>query len=125
LLELPTNLLDESRQIVTSCDRQSTSSFVLTGRGGLPSDPRDSSSDLDILQDWRSGIAGDDLSRKSTRSGQVPSDLVQSRRSPIEAQVVQRSPGRIELIATAHPGNPIVPPTCITAQPITTQSSNY
>jgi filamentous hemagglutinin family protein len=126
LLELPTNLLDESRQIVTSCDRQSTSSFVLTGRGGLPSDPRDSSSDLDILQDWRSGIAGDDLSRKSTRSGQVPSDLVQSRRSPIEAQVVQRSPGRIELIATAHPGNPIVPPTCITAQPpITTQFPNH
>jgi filamentous hemagglutinin family protein len=117
LFELPTNLLDESRQIVASCDRQSTSSFVLTGRGGLPSDPRDPNSDLDILQDWRSGIAGDDLSRKLTRSGQVPLDLVQSRRPPIEAQVVQRSLGRIELIATAHPETPIGIPTCITAQP--------
>jgi filamentous hemagglutinin family protein len=124
LLELPTNLLDESRQIVTSCDRQSTSSFVLTGRGGLPSDPRDPSSDLDILQDWRSGIAGDDLSRKSTRSGQVPSDLVQSRRSPIEAQVVQRSPGRIELIATAYPETPIGMPTCITTQSPTRSSES-
>ncbi len=123
-LNLPTALLDESRQIGTTCDRQLTaaSSFVLTGRGGLPADPRDVVSDVDILQDWRSMMdVGNASPRQSIRSAQVSSDRGQSNRIPIEAQVAQHnSQGRIELIATAYPGNPIVMPTCITAQ-----SSNY
>ncbi len=44
LVQLPTNLVDASQQIDTSCSpgsRQRASSFVVTGRGGLPPSPKD------------------------------------------------------------------------------------
>ena len=44
LVELPTNLIDASNQIDTSCtpgNSQRASSFVITGRGGLPPSPND------------------------------------------------------------------------------------
>jgi filamentous hemagglutinin family protein len=44
LVELPTNFLDVSQQIDTSCNpgsRQTASSFLVTGRGGLPPSPLD------------------------------------------------------------------------------------
>ncbi len=39
LFSLPLNLVDPSRQIATQCDDSQGSSFVVTGRGGLPDDP--------------------------------------------------------------------------------------
>jgi large exoprotein involved in heme utilization and adhesion len=44
LVELPTNLVDISQQIDTGCNpgsKQRRSSFVITGRGGLPPNPSD------------------------------------------------------------------------------------
>jgi filamentous hemagglutinin family protein len=39
LVELPTNIHDSSRQIATGCSNNTGSSFVATGRGGIPENP--------------------------------------------------------------------------------------
>ncbi|MBD2435493.1 filamentous hemagglutinin N-terminal domain-containing protein [Nostoc sp. FACHB-110] len=39
LVELPTNITDSSQQIATGCADTSGSSFVATGRGGIPQNP--------------------------------------------------------------------------------------
>jgi filamentous hemagglutinin family protein len=126
-LDVSIDFLDESRQIVTGCDRQSTSSFVLTGRGGVPADPRDSSSDLKGLHDWRMVL--DDWPKGSVPPGPaqsrstplestpLESTPIQSTPSPIEAQgIVRTSQGTIALTATADSQMPIGRPTCMTAR---------
>lgn len=53
LVELPSNLIDPSQQIVSACtpgSRQSQSSFIATGRGGLPPNPYEP---LDSSEVWR------------------------------------------------------------------------
>ncbi len=39
LVELPVNLVDSSQQIATGCSNNTGSSFVATGRGGIPQNP--------------------------------------------------------------------------------------
>jgi filamentous hemagglutinin family protein len=39
LVELPVDTIDPSQKIATSCEAQSDSSFVATGRGGVPENP--------------------------------------------------------------------------------------
>ncbi|MDZ8260530.1 S-layer family protein [Nostoc sp. ChiQUE01b] len=39
LVELPVNLVDSSQQIATGCSNNTGSSFVATGRGGVPQNP--------------------------------------------------------------------------------------
>ncbi|MEH2251639.1 S-layer family protein [Nostoc sp.] len=54
-VELPTNLVDASKQIDTSCNpgsKQKASSFIITGRGGLPRNPYDLLSPDTVLVDW-------------------------------------------------------------------------
>lgn len=53
LVELPSNLVDPSQQIANTCTpgrRQSQSSFIATGRGGLPPNPYEP---LDSGEVWR------------------------------------------------------------------------
>lgn len=57
LTELPTGLLNGVQQISNACDRIGQSRFVLTGRGGLPPDPRQQGSASGTLQDWRETTA--------------------------------------------------------------------
>ncbi len=56
LVQLPTNLVDASSQIDTSCNpgsKQRASSFTITGRGGLPPNPRAEPLTSDAVQvDW-------------------------------------------------------------------------
>jgi large exoprotein involved in heme utilization and adhesion len=55
LVELPTNLIDASGQIDTACtpgSRQVASSFIITGRGGLPLNPREFLSSQAVDVDW-------------------------------------------------------------------------
>ncbi len=55
LVELPTNLVDPSQQIATACnigDRQRQSSFIVTGRGGLPISPNQPLQDTSMLSEW-------------------------------------------------------------------------
>lgn len=55
LVELPSNLVDASQQIDNSCQpgsSQSQSSFVATGRGGLPLSPTQPLQDTSTLAQW-------------------------------------------------------------------------
>jgi filamentous hemagglutinin family protein len=55
LVQLPTNLVDASGQIDTACtpgSRQRASSFVATGRGGLPLSPTEPLQDSATLTQW-------------------------------------------------------------------------
>ncbi|MBW4616636.1 MAG: filamentous hemagglutinin N-terminal domain-containing protein [Desmonostoc vinosum HA7617-LM4] len=55
LIELPTDLVDVSGQISTTCtpgSRQFQSSFVSTGRGGLPMSPTEPLQDTNTLSAW-------------------------------------------------------------------------
>ncbi len=54
LTALPTNLVDASRLIVRSCatDEEELGRFVVTGRGGLPANPREKLSDEILIDDW-------------------------------------------------------------------------
>ena len=54
-VQLPTNLVDAPQQIDTSCNpgsKQKASSFIITGRGGLPRNPYDLLSPNAVLVDW-------------------------------------------------------------------------
>ena len=53
LTELPTSPLNPNQQISTACNSRARSRFVLTGRGGLPTDPRQKLSQSPRLEDWR------------------------------------------------------------------------
>ncbi len=55
LVELPTNLIDPSEQIDKACtpgSPQRQSSFVVTGRGGLPLSPTEPLQDTSSLTQW-------------------------------------------------------------------------
>jgi filamentous hemagglutinin family protein len=55
LVQLPTKLVDISQQIDTGCNpgsKQRASSFVITGRGGLPPNPSDMLTPDAVFVDW-------------------------------------------------------------------------
>ncbi|WP_310833541.1 S-layer family protein [Aetokthonos hydrillicola] len=55
LLELPIDLVDPSRQIANACnpgERQKQGSFTVTGRGGLPPNPRKAFNSDTVRVDW-------------------------------------------------------------------------
>ncbi|WP_414576326.1 filamentous hemagglutinin N-terminal domain-containing protein [Anabaena sp. CCY 9402-a] len=55
LVELPTNLVDASRQIASVCHPSNNtvrSSFIATGRGGITPSPTDTLMDDAVLTDW-------------------------------------------------------------------------
>ncbi len=53
LAELPTEVVDASDEIATGCRGVQGSSFVVTGRGGLPPTPEQSLGDDPRWRDWR------------------------------------------------------------------------
>jgi filamentous hemagglutinin family protein len=55
ITELPAVPLESTGQIVTACDRPGDSRFVISGRSGVPNDPRQVLQSTMVLQDWREG----------------------------------------------------------------------
>jgi filamentous hemagglutinin family protein len=53
ITELPAVPLESTGQIVTNCDRPGDSRFVISGRSGVPNDPRQTLQNAMALQDWR------------------------------------------------------------------------
>jgi large exoprotein involved in heme utilization and adhesion len=53
ITELPAASLEPTEQIVTNCDRPGDSRFVISGRSGVPNDPRQTLQNAMALQDWR------------------------------------------------------------------------
>jgi filamentous hemagglutinin family protein len=114
LFSLPLNLVDSSRQIATQCDTSQGSSFVVTGRGGLPDDP------TQTLRSDRSWADTRDLSQFLTpsptrRSISPPTDLTPP--TIVEASTLKQTNGQVELVAVSERGLPIQAATCAGVRP--------
>jgi large exoprotein involved in heme utilization and adhesion len=106
LTQLPTNLVDVSQQIASGCtpsSQQSQSSFIATGRGGLPLSPNQPLQDASMLSDWVR------VQQQPTTSSQVQATplLAKSATQIVEAQgwVVDGN-GGIVLVAQTPQTNP-------------------
>ncbi|MEA5580049.1 S-layer family protein [Nodularia harveyana UHCC-0300] len=94
LIELPANLVDSSQKIAAGCAETSGSSFIATGRGGIPQNPN---------QDVRSDRTWSDVrnisafqhktSPVTAKISETPAPLVQATSWRLNAQ------GKIELVA--------------------------
>nr|WP_322718865.1 filamentous hemagglutinin N-terminal domain-containing protein [Nostoc sp. ChiQUE02]MDZ8231856.1 filamentous hemagglutinin N-terminal domain-containing protein [Nostoc sp. ChiQUE02] len=109
LIELPTNLVDVSQQISTACtpgSRQFQSSFVSTGRGGLPMSPTEPLQDISTLSAWVRLRPKPANSAKTTLSPQ-PTAVSNSTKVAAATTIVEAtgwvvdSNGNIELVAQA------------------------
>ncbi|GET35426.1 two-partner secretion domain-containing protein [Microseira wollei] len=96
IVQLPENFVDPSNQIVAGCAADRGNRFVVTGRGGLPSDP---SQTLRGRAVWRDIRPVSSVGRSSTtQTGQPTTD----NQPIIEATgwVINRN-GQVELVANA------------------------
>ncbi|MGH8002267.1 MAG: hypothetical protein ACREPR_23275 [Brasilonema sp.] len=107
LIELPTNLVDVSGQISNTCtpgSRQSQSSFVSTGRGGLPMSPTEPLQDASTLSAWVRLRSKPANSAKTTIEPQ-PTAVSNTPKVAAAPQIVEAtawvvdSNGNIELVA--------------------------
>ena len=99
LVELTTGLADSSQQIATGCSSNTNSSFVATGRGGIPQNPNES---VDMNSTW-SDIR--DLSafpkQNSNTSNSVENALLSNQQRIVEATgFILNAKGEIELVAS-------------------------
>jgi filamentous hemagglutinin family protein len=114
LVELPTEVVDATQVVATGCAADEGSSFVITGRGGLPEDPTQSLRGRTVWRDVRnlSVSRGTELQvrrlqveRSNQSSNLQPSNLQPS--TPIEAQGwVINADGQVELVADASQATP-------------------
>ncbi|MBD2489056.1 S-layer family protein [Aulosira sp. FACHB-615] len=97
LVELPANLIDSSQQIASGCADNSSSSFVATGRGGIPQNPTEELSSDRTWSDTR------DISAFNTKQP------VQAKMPKPQAVLFQatgwrrNAQGKIELVADNSP----------------------
>ena len=95
LVELPTELKDASQQIATGCSTNSDSTFVATGRGGIPQNPTES---VDLNPNW-SDIR--DLSAfRQQNNNTVENPQISNQPAIVEATgFIRNENGEIELVA--------------------------
>ncbi|MBD2451176.1 S-layer family protein [Nostoc sp. FACHB-152] len=97
LVELPANVTDSSQQIVTGCSNNTGSSFMATGRGGVPQNP---------TQEVRSDRTWSDIRDLSAyrKIQKVQAQIPVPPETLIQATSWHRNPdGKIELIADKSP----------------------
>ncbi|AUT00553.1 filamentous hemagglutinin [Nostoc sp. CENA543] len=97
LVELPANVTDPSQQIATGCSNTNTSSFVATGRGGIPQNP---------TQEVRSDRTWSDIRNISAfqNQPQIQAQAPTQPQIPIQATAWHRNTqGKIELVAEQSP----------------------
>jgi filamentous hemagglutinin family protein len=97
LVELPVNLVDSSQQIATGCSSTNGSSFVATGRGGVPQNPS---------QDVRSDGTWSDIRDISAyqKNSEVIAQIPPSPETLVQATSWRRNAqGKIELLADKSP----------------------
>nr|WP_329608445.1 S-layer family protein [Nostoc sp. CMAA1605] len=93
VVELPTNVTDQSQQIASGCTRNQGSSFIATGRGGIPQNP---------MQEVKSDRTWSDIRDISAfpNTSQVQAQTPTQPPIPIQATSWHRNTqGQIELIA--------------------------
>ncbi len=97
LIELPANITDPSQQIAVGCADTSGSSFVATGRGGIPQNPN---------QEVRSDRTWSDIRDLSAyrRNSSVTAQISTSPEVLVQATSWRRNvQGKIELVADKSP----------------------
>jgi filamentous hemagglutinin family protein len=96
LTALPVDIVDPSQEIVTGCAAQRDSSFVATGRGGIPENPMQVVAIDRVWSDWR------------PIANETPTPRIATASMPIEATALAiNAQGEIELIgAGAIASNP-------------------
>jgi filamentous hemagglutinin family protein len=107
LIELPAEVSDSSQQIATGCSNNNESSFVATGRGGIPQNPS---------QDIRSNSTWSDIRDVSEYRSQqqVQSQVTQPQKTLSQATSWHRNAqGKIELIADKSSRSIQQPLTCV------------
>ncbi|MEA5572719.1 S-layer family protein [Calothrix sp. UHCC 0171] len=97
LVELPTNLTDPSQQIAAGCADNSGSSFIATGRGGIPQNPTQEVRSERTWSDIRNLAAFRKHSSVTAKIPTTPENLVQATSWHRNAQ------GKIELVADKSP----------------------
>ncbi|BAT54526.1 filamentous haemagglutinin outer membrane protein [Nostoc sp. NIES-3756] len=123
LIALPANLVDASKLIAQSCGNggartaSQQSEFVVTGRGGLPSNPRELLTSDAIWQDLQAYV----LLNESSKVQQQTSSVAQPPAPIVEAQGwVTGANGQITLVAQAPMTTPhnssLSPVSCPVAQ---------
>ncbi|AUT00547.1 filamentous hemagglutinin [Nostoc sp. CENA543] len=93
LVELPANVTDQSQQITSGCSNTSGSSFIATGRGGIPKNP---------TQELRSDRPWSDIRNISAfqTTPQIQSQTPPNPQIPIQATSWHRNAqGKVELVA--------------------------
>jgi filamentous hemagglutinin family protein len=106
LVELPANVVDTSQQIATGCAGSQGSSFIATGRGGVPQNP---------TQQVRGDRTWDDLRDLSAyrKVGKTVAQKPAAVPVLIQASTWQRNAdGTVELIADQAPAIPATLATC-------------
>jgi len=109
VLELPTELVDSSQQIVSSCETYAGSRFVITGRGGIPENPTNYLNGTNYWTDVRDVAAF--LNQRSQTSPPRTSQpqTIPSPASLVEATDWRRTAsGAVELYAIESAGGDVV-----------------
>lgn len=105
LVELPTEVTDPSQQIANRCSSNNESSFVSTGRGGIPQNPQE---DVDVNQTW-SDVRDLSAFRKQSNNinhNTVENPLLSNQPRIVEATgFIRNQKGEIELVALEN--NPL------------------
>ncbi len=109
LVELPTNVTDSSQQIATGCSNNVGSSFVATGRGGVPQNPTQEVRRDDTWSDIRDISAYRKTGEVTVQISKSPNLLVQATNWHRNAQ------GKIELVADQSSNQMQQPLTCAAA----------
>ncbi len=79
LTKLPSTLRDPSDRIVTGCPSNREANFIITGRGGLPEDPRQVLRSQVVLQDMRDANSSSQNRDMQTRNiKNLPSTNIQT-----------------------------------------------
>ena len=108
LVELPAELVDASNQITTGCAAGGENEFVITGRGGLPPNPRQVLSSNAVQVDWVELSAS-----RENRSSTKPA--TNSTKESANTQIVEANGwvigdnGEVTLVATAPTANIDIP----------------
>ncbi|MEH1943224.1 MAG: filamentous hemagglutinin N-terminal domain-containing protein [Nostoc sp.] len=106
LIELPTNRTDSSKLIATGCSNNTGSSFVATGRGGVPQNPLQQVTSDRPWSDIRDISAFQKTDNVAAQTPTLPEVLIQATSWHRNAQ------GKIELVAAQSPTNMRSPLTC-------------
>jgi filamentous hemagglutinin family protein len=99
LTKLPSTLPDPSDRIVAGCPSNSEANFIITGRGGLPEDPRQVLRSQIVLQDMRDANSTSQNRDMQTRNiKNLPSTNVQTPIVEATGWIID-SKGQVELVA--------------------------